>query len=84
MNGIIDCPNEGLTELPQNITDGETYISLKQNALLSIGDYAFSMYTQLTWLDLSSNQLSEISSQAFNGTKIQTLILINNSITTFP
>ena len=81
----FDGSNQGFASVADiNIDNTEVEIDLSHNAITTVGEWAFSSFTELQTLDLSSNGLQEISVMAFTGTQLQTLHIHDNILAIFP
>ncbi|XP_074640928.1 slit homolog 2 protein-like [Tubulanus polymorphus] len=84
-NGIVDCRDKGLTEIPDDIPEIATELRLEQNQITKIPSKAFINYKRLRRIDLSNNQISAIAPDAFVGLKsLNSLVLYGNKINELP
>lgn len=68
-----------ITTIPSDIPNGTTTVVITDNRQLSaLAANVFSSLSYLTYADLSSNNLSTIHHNAFQGTQLETLILYDN------
>ncbi|XP_050293925.1 protein slit isoform X3 [Anthonomus grandis grandis] len=80
-DGIVDCREKGLTQVPDHLPETTTEIRLEQNQISQIPTRAFSHYKRLRKIDLSNNKISKIAPDAFHGLKgLTSLVLYGNKI----
>ncbi|KAK3600848.1 hypothetical protein CHS0354_014213 [Potamilus streckersoni] len=83
--GIVDCRDRSLTEVPENIPDDATEIRLEQNHITKIPSKAFADLPRLRRIDLSNNQIANIAGDAFSGlSSLNTLVMYGNKLTELP
>ncbi|KAF2357816.1 Leucine-rich repeat [Trinorchestia longiramus] len=76
----VNCTGAGLEVVPYMLNPGVVAITLSRNRIQHL-DESLSFYTDLVTLDLSSNQLTSIAANKFQGLAIlRTLNLDNNSL----
>ena len=74
-----------ITAIPTGIANTTTHVTITGNShLSSLPDYAFSHLIDLTYADLSSNNLSVIQANAFENTQLETLVLYDNWLRHIP
>lgn len=66
-DSTVDCRDRSLKYIPLNLPSSTTELRLEQNYISSIPANAFKNLRQLRRLDLSKNNIREISSEAFVG-----------------
>ena len=76
--------NKGYVSVPTGIPSSTKTIYLSENLLTNIGGDDFSGLTLLIFLDLQMNRITSVSANAFDDTKLETLYLSHNPITTIP
>ncbi|XP_066141931.1 protein slit isoform X1 [Euwallacea fornicatus] len=80
-DGIVDCREKGLIQVPDHMPETTTEIRLEQNQITHIPNKAFSMYKRLRRIDLSNNKITKIAPDAFQGLKgLTSLVLYGNKI----
>ncbi|XP_064631444.1 slit homolog 2 protein-like isoform X2 [Lineus longissimus] len=83
--GIVDCRDKGLTEIPENIPEIATELRLEQNQITMIPSKGFLPYKRLRRIDLSNNQISYLAPDAFAGLRsLNSLVLYGNKIGDLP
>ncbi|CAF0996746.1 unnamed protein product [Adineta ricciae] len=84
-NGVVDCKDKELTEIPQNIPDSTVELRLEKNRIIEIPPKAFSYLKRLRRLDLSNNLISIIYPNSFAGLQsLNSLILYRNNLKMLP
>uniref|UniRef100_A0A8C4ZD45 Leucine rich repeat transmembrane neuronal 4 n=1 Tax=Gadus morhua TaxID=8049 RepID=A0A8C4ZD45_GADMO len=79
---IIYCESSAFRDVPHNVSVGTQGLSLRYNSLAGLRASQFAGLTQLVWLYLDHNYISEVDSQAFHGVRrLKELILNSNKIT---
>jgi Leucine-rich repeat (LRR) protein len=77
--------DSGLTEIPHaDIGQDETSIELANNQISQLYSTEFSEYSQLKYLYLQNNPITDIHPTAFNGCPIQTIDLSETDINKVP
>ncbi|KAK7489547.1 hypothetical protein BaRGS_00019181 [Batillaria attramentaria] len=85
IEGVVDCRDKGLTEIPDNIPESATEIRLEENHITQIPSRIFSDMKKLRRIDLSNNQISFVAPDAFSGLhQLSSLVLYGNKITELP
>ncbi|XP_048524192.1 protein slit isoform X2 [Dendroctonus ponderosae] len=80
-DGIVDCREKGLTQVPDYMPETTTEIRLEQNLITHLPHKVFSVYKRLRRIDLSNNRISKIAPDAFQGLKgLTSLVLYGNKI----
>lgn len=81
-NSTLDCSNLGLSEIPKDIPNSVKQLNLSHNSISNFLDDAFDKYcVNITLLDLSYNDISNLSRRHFEGLKsLETLFLLANKI----
>ncbi|XP_037875617.1 protein slit isoform X1 [Bombyx mori] len=83
--GIVDCREKMLSELPPTIPHRATEIRLEQNEITEVGSGAFSSIKRVTRIDLSNNKIAKISADTFQGlVHLTSLVLYGNKIKDLP
>ncbi|XP_071091195.1 protein slit-like isoform X2 [Haliotis cracherodii] len=83
--GIIDCRDKGLTQIPDNIPETATELRIEENHITQIPSRVFSELHKLQRIDMSNNQISYIAPDAFSGLQsLRTLVLYGNKISDLP
>lgn len=78
---IVNCSGQGLAEVPSYIPIEAIQLLLNDNAINTIPPKIFGKLSKLSWLDLSSNFIQNLGSDAFKGLLcLKTLLLSNNFI----
>ncbi|UJR08620.1 hypothetical protein I4U23_012879 [Adineta vaga] len=84
-NGVVDCKDKDLIEIPRNIPDTTIELRLEKNRIMEIPPRAFSYLKRLRRLDLSNNLISTIYPDSFTGLKsLNSLILYRNNLKILP
>jgi slit protein 2 len=84
-DSTVDCRDRGLKYIPLNLPPSTTELRLEQNFISTIPANAFKNLRQLRRLDLSKNNIREISADAFVGLgSLNTLVLYANNLTDLP
>jgi slit protein 2 len=84
-NGVVDCKDKDLIEIPRNIPDNTIELRLEKNRILEIPPKIFSHLKKLRRLDISNNLISTIYPDSFAGLKsLNSLILSNNQLVHLP
>jgi slit protein 2 len=84
-DGIVDCRNRGLVEIPRQLPADVTEIRLEQNQITEIPPAAFTAYPRLKRIDLSNNEIKNVAADAFRQLKsLKSLVLYGNKITHLP
>ncbi|XP_055874290.1 slit homolog 2 protein-like isoform X2 [Biomphalaria glabrata] len=83
--GVVDCRDKGLTQIPENIPESAVEIRLEENHITQIPARAFADLTNLKRIDLGNNQISHIAPDAFTGlSSLSSLVLYGNKIKDLP
>lgn len=83
--GVVDCRDLGLTEVPADIPADTVEMRLENNKITEIGAHAFQTASQLKRIDLSRNKLKNVSEAAFSANKkLTALILFDNNLVYIP
>ncbi|KAK3096058.1 hypothetical protein FSP39_022615 [Pinctada imbricata] len=83
--GVVDCRDLGLTEMPEKFPEESIEIRLEQNHIVSIPSKAFANLRNLRRIDMSNNQISHIAPDAFRGLlSLNSLVLYGNKISDLP
>ncbi|KAG6461521.1 hypothetical protein O3G_MSEX012680 [Manduca sexta] len=83
--GIVDCREKMLSELPTTIPHRATEIRLEQNEITEVGPGAFSAVKRVTRIDLSNNKITKLAADAFTGlVHLTSLVLYGNKIKDLP
>ncbi|KAL1130294.1 hypothetical protein AAG570_013232, partial [Ranatra chinensis] len=84
-DGIVDCREKALSNVPDHLPDSATELRLEQNEIGEIRSKAFVSYKRLRRIDLSKNQISKVAVDAFLGLKsLTSLVLYGNKIKELP
>ncbi|XP_037915556.1 protein slit isoform X1 [Hermetia illucens] len=84
-DGIVDCREKSLTNVPQSLPDDTTELRLEQNYITELPPKAFANFRRLRRIDLSNNNISRMAHDAFSGLKaLTTLVLYGNKIKDLP
>ncbi|CAF1204795.1 unnamed protein product [Adineta steineri] len=84
-NGVVDCKDKDLTEIPRNIPDTTIELRLEKNRITEIPPKAFIHLKKLRRLDMSNNLISTIYSNSLTGLKsLNSLILYRNNLKMLP
>ncbi|XP_053725635.1 leucine-rich repeat transmembrane neuronal protein 4 isoform X1 [Synchiropus splendidus] len=79
---IIYCESNAFRDVPSNVSVGTQGLSLRYNSLMNLRPRQFAGMSQLVWLYLDHNYISEVDGQAFHGIRrLKELILSSNKIT---
>lgn len=85
IEGVVDCRDKTLTEIPDNIPESATEIRLEENHITQIPSRIFADMKKLRRIDLSNNQISFVAPDAFSGLhQLSSLVLYGNKITELP
>ncbi|XP_059170224.1 slit homolog 2 protein-like isoform X2 [Physella acuta] len=85
VDGIIDCRDKGLTQIPENIPESVIEIRLEENHITQVPARAFADLTSLKRIDLGNNQISYIAPDAFSGLhSLNSLVLYGNKLKELP
>ena len=76
--------NESLNEIPSGMDPSSTDIDLSYNNITSCPGYAFNSFTDLTNLNMDSNNIDTVDEDTFFGTPIVSLLLSDNRLTRIP
>ncbi|ELU00924.1 hypothetical protein CAPTEDRAFT_194119 [Capitella teleta] len=77
--------NQGLSSLPDNITENVTSLNCGQNAITEILQSDFNdKYPHLEFLYLRDNQIRFIDNGSFKGTKLRLIFLQSNQLSAIP
>ncbi|XP_070490339.1 protein slit isoform X1 [Chironomus tepperi] len=83
--GIVDCREKSLANVPLTLPEDTTEIRLEQNYITEIPPKAFTNHRRLRRIDLSNNNISRIAYDAFSGLKsLNSLVLYGNKIKELP
>ncbi|XP_045172600.2 toll-like receptor 4 [Mercenaria mercenaria] len=78
---MVNCTQAGLKDVPQNIPNTTTVLTLDNNNITDIKPGAFKELTDLKYLDISNNNLKQLRHGVFEGLKnLHTLELSGNKI----
>ncbi|CAF3725088.1 unnamed protein product [Rotaria sordida] len=84
-NGVVDCKDKDLIEIPRNIPDTTIELRLEKNRIIEIPPKVFIHLKKLRRLDLSNNFISTIYPDSFTGLKsLNSLILYRNNLKMLP
>ncbi|CAF1173091.1 unnamed protein product [Didymodactylos carnosus] len=84
-NGVVDCKDKELNEIPRNIPDTTIELRLEKNRIIEIPPKVFSHLKKLRRLDLSNNMISSVYPDSFTGLKsLNSLILYRNNLKMLP
>ncbi|CAF1141757.1 unnamed protein product [Rotaria sp. Silwood1] len=84
-NGVVDCKDKNLIEIPKNIPDTTIELRLEKNQITEILPKVFIHLKKLRRLDLSNNFISIIYPDSFTGLKsLNSLILYRNNLKMLP
>ncbi|KAK0049507.1 toll-like receptor 3 [Biomphalaria pfeifferi] len=76
-----DCSRSHLKDVPKDLPHDVTHLNLALNLISSLHDCTFCNYSQLIYLDLSSNELNQLVTGSFLGLEnLTSLNLYNNSL----
>ncbi|KAM8885179.1 leucine-rich repeat transmembrane neuronal protein 4-like isoform 1-T1 [Spinachia spinachia] len=79
---IIYCESNAFRDVPSNVSVGTQGLSLRYNSLMTLRAHQFAGLSQLVWLYLDHNYISDMDGQAFHGIRrLKELILSSNKIT---
>ncbi|XP_025093491.1 protein slit-like isoform X1 [Pomacea canaliculata] len=85
IEGVVDCRDKGLTQIPDNIPESATEIRLEENHITQIPSRTFADMKKLRRIDLSNNQISYVAPDAFSGLhQLSSLVLYGNKIGELP
>ncbi|XP_070212275.1 protein slit-like isoform X2 [Littorina saxatilis] len=85
IEGVVDCRDKGLTDIPDNIPESATEIRLEENHITQIPSRIFADMKKLRRIDLSNNQISFVAPDSFSGLhQLSSLVLYGNKITDLP
>ncbi|CAF3326924.1 unnamed protein product [Rotaria socialis] len=76
-NGVVDCKDKDLVEIPRNIPDTTIELRLEKNRISEISPKIFSHLKKLRRLDISNNLISTIYPDSFTGLKSLNSLLLN-------
>ncbi|CAF4205393.1 unnamed protein product [Rotaria socialis] len=76
-NGVVDCKDKDLIEIPRNIPDTTIELRLEKNRIMEIPPKVFFHLKKLRRLDLSNNIVSTIYPDSFTGLKSLNSLLLN-------
>ncbi|XP_050396315.1 slit homolog 2 protein [Patella vulgata] len=83
--GVIDCRNKGLSQIPDNIPETATEIRMEQNHITEIPSRVFEDMKKLRRIDFSNNQIAYLAPDAFAGLhSLSSLVLYGNKIVDLP
>uniref|UniRef100_A0A8C4R8Y7 Protein Wnt n=1 Tax=Eptatretus burgeri TaxID=7764 RepID=A0A8C4R8Y7_EPTBU len=78
---MVDCSNQGLSQIPQNLPLNARLLSLRNNSITSLPDWAFVNLISLEELDLSDNGIKFFPATAVRGlSRLLRIYIANNSI----
>ncbi|CAF1126727.1 unnamed protein product [Rotaria sordida] len=84
-NGVVDCKDKDLMEIPRNIPDTTIELRLEKNRIMEIPPKIFFHLKKLRRLDISNNLISTIYPDSFAGLKsLNSLILYRNNLKMLP
>ncbi|CAF1267962.1 unnamed protein product, partial [Adineta ricciae] len=84
-NGVVDCKDKDLTEIPRNIPDTTIELRLEKNQITEVPPKMFSHLKKLRRLDISNNLIATIYPDSFAGLKsLNSLILYRNNLKMLP
>ncbi|KAG8560268.1 hypothetical protein GDO81_014869 [Engystomops pustulosus] len=82
---FVNCKGEGLTDVPQDLSEDLEYLDLSYNKITELKPDSFSRYPKLDTLNLSYNNISSVSNGSFNANLLlRNLSLFNNSLQEIP
>ncbi|UJR37599.1 hypothetical protein I4U23_030296 [Adineta vaga] len=76
-NGVVDCKDKDLIEVPRNIPDTTIELRLEKNQITEIPPKIFSHLKKLRRLDISNNLITTIYPDSFAGLKSLNSLLLN-------
>ncbi|CAF3549950.1 unnamed protein product [Adineta steineri] len=76
-NGVVDCKDKDLTEIPRNIPDTTIELRLEKNRIIEIPPKIFLHLKKLRRLDISNNLIATIYPDSFAGLKSLNSLLLN-------
>ncbi|ELT98301.1 hypothetical protein CAPTEDRAFT_192901 [Capitella teleta] len=79
-----DLSTRGLTEIPTNIQVTTQVIRLADNNFTSIPDFAFEALSDLLFIEIYNCRITNVGNFAFSGTKLSSLYIGNNFLTSLP
>ncbi|PSN48918.1 hypothetical protein C0J52_03456 [Blattella germanica] len=84
-NGIVDCSNEGLEEIPQGLNQTLEIVDLSNNSIREINDDSFTNMTQIKEINLSYNTITDLKVTVFEHlTNLEEIDLSYNLLVTIP
>nr|AVK72306.1 slit1 protein [Isodiametra pulchra] len=84
-DGIVNCQERGLQEIPRNLPASAREIKLMKNMIKHVPGGVFKHIKNLNRIDLSSNAIASIDHDAFHGlTELTQICLYSNSIRELP
>ncbi|XP_055372509.1 protein slit isoform X2 [Condylostylus longicornis] len=84
-DGIVDCREKSLTNVPTSLPDDTAELRLENNYITELPPKAFANFRRLRRIDLSNNNISRVAHDAFAGLKsLTTLVLYGNKIKDLP
>ncbi|XP_055372286.1 protein slit-like isoform X2 [Condylostylus longicornis] len=84
-DGIVDCREKSLSNVPNSLPEDATELRLEQNYITELPPKAFANFRRLRRIDLSNNNISKIAYDAFTGlSHLTTLVLYGNRIKDLP
>ncbi|CAF0996665.1 unnamed protein product [Adineta steineri] len=84
-NGVVDCKDKDLTEIPRNIPDTTIELRLEKNRIIEIPPKIFLHLKKLRRLDISNNLIATIYPDSFAGLKsLNSLIIYRNNLKMLP
>ncbi|CAO1438147.1 unnamed protein product, partial [Diamesa tonsa] len=83
--GIVDCREKSLSNVPSVLPEDTTELRLEQNYITEIPTKAFANHRRLRRIDLSNNNISRVAHDAFAGLKsLTSIVLYGNKIKELP
>lgn len=82
-DGVIQCQNIGLREIPNNLPEDSLTVDFSRNQVTSVTRQSFQVLPNVLSLRLISNKIRNINAQAFSRlSNLMTLDLTSNELTT--